>query len=356
MADNAFTVTIEPVAACNLDCRYCYSTLQPAAILTAEVALRALRSIAAYAADHGFDELHCIWHGGEPLLAGIQFFERIFSDVSSLKLPQRHFVQTNGLLLDRDFCRLFRDSNISLGVSIDGPRHIHDTFRVASGGEPTHSRVMDAIGLLRKYNVSFGCVAVVSSAMLGREREVYTFFRSLGSGFRINPVIPGRAGSDPSCQVQPAAYGAALIRFFDAWVASYPEQVDISPLDSYLAAVAGGQPSECQHKLTCADRTVGIKPDGTATICARFQDFSLVHLGPSFVADLFATADATALQARAGLIEECHRCINWAICHGGCPQNAAAFGRPVAGKDPFCPAYKAIFAHIRAALGAGATA
>ena len=356
MADNAFTVTIEPVAACNLDCRYCYSTPQPAGVLTAEAALSALWAIAAYAADRGFDELHCIWHGGEPLLAGIQFFERIFSDLSSLKLPQRHFLQTNGLLLDRDFCCLFRDWNISLGVSIDGPQHIHDTFRVASGGAPTHAKVMDAIGLLRQHNVPFGCLAVVTSAMLGREREVYDFFRSLGSGFRINPVIPGRADRDPSCRVRPAAYGAALIRFFDAWIASYPEQVDISPLDNYVAAVAGGQPSECQHKLTCAGSTIGIKSDGTVTICARFQDFSLAHLGPSFVADLFATAASTALQSRASLMEECHDCINWGICHAGCPLNAVAFGRPASDKDPFCPAYKAIFAHIRAALVAGAKA
>jgi uncharacterized protein len=356
MADNVFTVTIEPIASCNLDCRYCYSTPQPATILTVEVVRRALRTIAAYAAEHGFDELHCVWHGGEPLLAGIQFFERIFSDISSLKFQTRHFVQTNGLLLDDDFCRLFRDANINVGVSIDGPQHIHDTFRVASGGEPTHSRVMDAIELLWKHNLSYGCVAVVSRAMLGREQEVYNFFSSLGSGFRINPLIPGRGGRDPSCQVDSADYGAALIRFFDAWIASYPKQINISPIDNYVAAVATGEPSECQHQLTCADRTVGIKSDGTVTICARFQDFSLVRLGPSFVADLFTTADCIAIQARASSLVECQSCVNWAICHGGCPHNAAAFGLSPTGKDPFCAAFKAIFAHIRAALGVGGKA
>jgi uncharacterized protein len=354
MAGNAFTVTIEPVASCNLDCHYCYSTPQTASILTVEVIGRALRTIVAYADEHGFDELHCVWHGGEPLLAGTQFFERIFKDISSLNFKMRHFVQTNGLLLDDNFCRLFRDANINVGVSIDGPQHIHDTFRVASGGEPTHSRVMDALELLWKYNVSYGCVAVVSSAMLGREQEVYNFFSSLGSGFRINPVIPGRFDRDSAYQIKPADYGASLIRFFDAWITSYPNQINISPIDNYVAAVATGEPSECQHIHTCADRTVGIKSDGSVTICARFQDFSLVRLGPSFVADLFTTADNTALLARAGSLTECRDCDNWAICHGGCPHNSAAFGLPVSGKDPFCTAFKAIFAHIRAALGAEA--
>jgi uncharacterized protein len=356
MTDNVFTVTIEPVAACNLDCRYCYSTPQPAAGLNADVAGRALRTIADYAAGHGFDEMHVIWHGGEPLLAGIRFFERILSDLSNLHIRHRHFLQTNGLLIDDNYCRLFRDSDINVGVSIDGPRHIHDACRVARGGEPTHSRVMDAMGLLRKNNISYGCTAVVSRAMLGQEQEVYDFFRSLGSGFRINPVIPGRADRDSSCIIEPAAYGDAMIRFFDAWIASYPEQVNVSPLDSYVAAVATGEPSECQHRLTCADRTIGIKADGTVTTCARFQNPSLVRLGPSFLADLFASADFTALQGRANSLVKCRSCINWAICHGGCPHNAAAFGRPPIGEDPFCPAFKAIFAHIRAALGTEAKA
>jgi uncharacterized protein len=356
MTDNIFTVTIEPVATCNLDCRYCYSTPRPGAALKAAVVEQALRTTADYAAGHGFDEMHVVWHGGEPLLAGIRFFEQIFSNVSSRRFRERHFIQTNGLLIDDDYCRLFRNADINVGVSIDGPRHIHDTYRVTKGGEPTHARVMDAMELLRENNISFGCTAVVSSAMLGREQEVYDFFRSLGSGFRINPVIPGRADRDPSCMVEPSAYGDALIRFFDAWIVSYPEQVTISPLDRYVAAVATGEPLECQHQLTCADRTIGIKADATVTTCARFQNPSLVRLGPSFVADLFASPDFTELQGRAHSLAKCRSCVNWAICHGGCPHNAAAFGRQPTGEDPFCPAFKAIFAHIRAALGAEAKA
>jgi len=353
MPCNAFTLTIEPVAACNLDCRYCYSTPRPDTGLTAEAAARAVREVATYAVEHDFEELHCVWHGGEPLLAGIGFFERVFADVSGVGLQARHFIQTNGLLLDGDFCRLFRDGDVNVGISIDGPQHIHDAFRVTPGGEPTHSMVMNAIDLLRKHRVPYGCAAVVSRATLGREQEVYDFFRSLGTGFRINPVIPGRAGRDPSYFVEPDAYGASLIRFFDAWVASYPEQVSISPLESYVEAVATGEVSECQHQRTCADCTVGIKPDGTVTICARFQDFPLVGPGPSFLTDLFATDTRSALQTRAGSLEECRSCADWAICHGGCPHNAVAFGRPPTRKDPFCPAFKSIFAHIRAVLGKG---
>jgi uncharacterized protein len=347
MAVNAFTVTLEPVGTCNLNCRYCYSVQHSQTTLLPDVARSALEAIAAYAGQHGFEELHCVWLGGEPLLAGLHFFEQVFAVASTLALPLRHFLQTNGLLLDEDFCHLFRDASVNVGISIDGPRAIHDAFRVSFGCQPTHSRVMDAIALLRKHSVPFGCVAVVSRATLGREQEVYDFFRSLGSAFRINPVIPGRHGRDPICQVKPAEYGTALVRFFDAWIAAGPAQIDISPLDSYVAAVASGEPEECQHQESCANRTLGIKHDGTVTICGRFQNTLLGRLGSTSVAELLAAPTCSALQARASLLKGCHGCVDWPICHGGCPHNAVAFGRGIQTKDPFCPAYKAIFRHIR---------
>jgi uncharacterized protein len=355
MTSNAFTVTLEPVGACNLECRYCYSTRPSPTTLASDLAEHALAAIAAYACERGFDELHCIWLGGEPLLAGIRFFERVLSRTTGLELPARHFVQTNGLQLDEDYCRLFRDANVNVGISIDGPQDIHDAFRVSRAGEPTHSRVMKAISLLRKHLVPFGCAVVVSRATLGREQEVYGFFRSLGLDFRINPVIPGKKGWDSACQIEPAAYGAALVRFFDAWIAQDPIHVNVSPLDSYVAAVAAGEPEECQHQLSCVDRTLGIKSDGTVRICGRFQDILRERLGSSSVAEVLAAPDYIELQERPRLLEDCHACINWSICHGGCPHNAVAFGLEPTAKDPFCPAYKAIFARIRTALGAGGT-
>jgi uncharacterized protein len=355
MHSNAFTVTIEPVSSCNLSCHYCYSGGDSQSILAPETARNALDAIAAYAGEHGCDELHCVWLGGEPLLAGIRFFTQVFSETFSLALPLRHFIQTNGLLLDDDYCRLFQDAGVCVGISLDGPREIHDAFRVSLGGAPTHSLVMDAIALLRKRDLSFGCAAVVSRVTLGREEEVYDFFRSLRSDFRINPMIPGRHSPNQACQITPTEYGKALIRFFDSWIASGPVHVNISPLDSYVAAVASGEPAECQHQLSCAGRTLGIKPDGTVTICGRFQDTPLGRLGASSIAELLAAPTWAALQARPGLITDCHGCANWPICHGGCPHNSLVFGLEQTARDPFCPAYKAIFAHIRLALGAGAT-
>jgi uncharacterized protein len=317
---------------------------------------QALRSVVEYAIERGFNELHCIWLGGEPLLAGTKYFKEIFAETKTFALPIQHFIQTNGLLLDGEYCRLFRDAGVHVGVSIDGPPEVHDAFRVSRGGAPTHSRVMDAIALLRDHDVPFGCVSVVSSAMLGREQLVYEFFRSLGSGFRVNPVIPRKNGVSGPWQVEPVAYGDALIRFFDAWTAPASSAVAISPLDSYVAAVVHGEITECQHQLLCADRSLGIGTDGTVTICSRSYEAPLGRLGASSVPELLAGRNNGGQLERARSLRECHGCDNWSICHGGCPGNALAFGLGLFAKDPFCPAYEAIFRHIRAALAAGGVA
>jgi uncharacterized protein len=257
------------------------------------------------------------------------------------------------LLLNADFCHLFCDEDIQVGISIDGPQEVHDAFRLSSDGAPTHSQVMAAISLLHKHQVAFGCVSVVTSAMLGHERNVYDFFCSLGLAFRINPVIPGKRGGSRPWQIAPSAYGHSLVQFFDLWLQPCRPHVDISPLDNYVAAVLHSEPSECQHKLCCADRTIGIGADGAVTICSRSGGAPLGHLGASPITELLTSRSCADQLRRSEMLEHCHACENWHICHGGCSQNALAFGADPKSKDPFCPAYKAIFAHIRTALNIG---
>ena len=349
MGGSAFTVTVEPVSECNLDCRYCYSANKPGRRPERDVFLNAMGEIARYAAERGFREVHFVWLGGEPLLAGIDFFEQV-ADYTAGKVSQivlRHFLQTNGLLLNDEYCRLFRRAGFNIGVSIDGPERIHDAFRVSRGGDPTHSRVVAGIRLLQEHKVPFGCVAVVTRKTLGSEQEVYDFFRSLGCGFRINPAIPGMKGANEAWRIEPEEYGPSLVRFFDAWLTSPSGRVSISPLDNYLLSVASGEVAECQQKESCAGDTLAIKPDGDVTLCGRFQGMTFGNLARSPLVALAGAAGSGALRRRADLQKDCTGCVNWSICHAGCPHNAVAFGGDVTDKDPFCPAYKAIFAHIR---------
>jgi uncharacterized protein len=354
MPNQAFNVTLEPVGTCNLGCTYCYAANDSALNLEEEIFLSALDQIVRYAGDKGRPEVNCVWLGGEPLLAGIVFFERVLSLTSRLSPPMRirHFVQTNGLLLDKDYCRLFKDAGIHLGVSLDGPQAIHDVFRVTRQGEPTHRRVMASLALLREYAVPFGCVAVVTRQTLGHEPEIYDFFQNLGCGFRINPVIPGPQALKGPSQIEPEEYGRCLVRFFDVWSSAESNRVNISPLDNYLYAAVNGVPLECQHQASCATHSLGIKPNGDVTICGRFQDMVLGNLRRSSMRDLLAVVESDPLRARTSSLDACRACAYWSQCHGGCPHNAVAFGREITAKDPFCAAYKMIFSHIQKALSA----
>ena len=348
--DRVLTLTLEPVGACTLACRYCYAHatthLPPCA---PDMFYDTLRESVEYAERIGVNKVDCLWLGGEPLLAGSAFFEALASFTSALSrsVRVRHFVQTNGLLLDAAYCRLFRDANIRVGVSLDGPQDIHDAFRVAHDGSPTHARVMEKIGLLREHETPFGCVAVCTRETLGREREVYEFFHSLGVGFRINPVIPNGNGDDTAYRITPEEYGQSLVRLFDAWVAPADNFVNVSPLDIYLQAVLKGTSAGCQHRGFCD--TLGIKPNGDATVCGRFQQGILGNVKQGHAGDILRACMPETTCVRAPHTE-CRACANWAVCHGGCPHNAVAFGADAAAKDPFCSAYKQIFAHIRNAL------
>lgn len=352
MASRAFTVTLEPVAACNLACAYCYAVKGAAAQPDAGLFLRSLARIGRYAADQGFDEVHCVWLGGEPLLAGHAFFEGMadWAAAAPAGIRVRHFLQTNGLLLDDAYCRLFKAADVQLGLSLDGPQAVHDALRRTSQGGPTFPRVMAAAELLRRHAVPFGCAAVVTRMTLGREQEIYDFFCGLGCGFRINPVIPGPGAARRDVLIEPEEYGRCLVRFFDAWSDPRGDRVPVSPLDNYVVALLGGELRECQQQSSCARQGLGLKPNGDVVRCGRFQDRILGNLEEADLDALLAGREPDPFEARVAALTGCHGCSYWRQCHGGCPHNAVAFGRDLQARDPFCAAFKMIFSHIARAL------
>ena len=352
MASKVFTLTLEPVGTCNLDCTYCYASKGSTSPLDTDFVLQSLGKICHYATAKGFQEVHCVWLGGEPLLAGHEFFERVadWTATTSSRIRIRHFMQTNGLLLDDTYCRLLRDADIHLGLSLDGPQPVHDAFRRTRQGAQTFSRVMDAVGLLRLHAVPFGCVAVVTRMTLGREQEIYDFFCDLGCGFRINPVIPGPETADRSPRITPEEYGGSLVRFFDAWSVPRADRVNVSPLDNYVVSLLGGEIRECQQQPSCTRHSLGLKPNGDVVRCGRFQDRILGNLKESDLTELLAGRASDPFRARAAALTGCRGCSFWPQCHGGCPHNAVAFGRDLTAKDPFCVAYTIIFSHIKSAL------
>ena len=352
-SNGAFTLILEPVKRCNLRCLYCYSDGDRAGVMSRHTLRTALEKTARYAEQHGFREIHILWQGGEPLLAGLGFFRaaiKILAGFSS-DLKFQHFLQTNSLLLDYDFCAFFRDHEFQIGISLDGPQVLHDLMRIGANGQGSHAAVLEKVRLLEEKGVSAGFNAVITRQSLGQEKAIYQYFQSLGHGFRVNPMIPGlQPETSAPYLLQPGEYGGFLCRLFDEWASTEIQRVRVSPLDLYLEAILGGGPYECQQKGTCVGSHLGVKPSGDAVLCSRFETHLLGNIHDREIQELVASPFCEDIRRRAETLSVCHPCRYWSICHGGCPLNALVFNHDHLAKDPFCKDYQLIFTRIQRAL------
>jgi uncharacterized protein len=351
--NEAFTLLIEPVKRCNLTCRYCYSDTGSSGVMSRQTLQTVFEKTVRYAERQEFGEIHILWHGGEPLLAGLGFFRTAIDLLDGLSsgLQYRHFLQTNSLLLDGDFCAFFRDHAFQIGISLDGPQALHDALRLGSDGQGSHATVLGKVSLLKEHGVLPGFNAVVSRRSLGQEEAIYRFFQGLGHGFRVNPMIPGRKPpTSASYLLQPGEFGGFLGRLFDVWTGTAGQRVRVSPLDLYLEALVGGRPHECQQQATCVGSHLGVKPSGDTVLCSRFETHRLGNILDREIQELVASPFCEDMRTRAERLSDCHPCKYWSICHGGCPLNASAFSQDPLAKDPFCKDYQRIFTKIEQAL------
>lgn len=311
----------------------------------------AVEKAIAYACHKGAGHLHIIWHGGEPLLAGLDFFKDAQAAVFDQKpsIPVTQFLQTNGLLLDEKFCHFFSTQNIQVGISLDGPKEIHDAVRITRQGKGTHGAVIKTLKRCRQNGLAVGLCMVVTPACLGKEKQIFQFFNELGLPFRANPVLPEFA-APPGTLLSPGDYGDFLCRLFDEWIQSKPRSILISPLDHYLYSLNRGIILECRHLPSCVGNFLGVTPDGGLVLCSRFQDRVLGHIQDDILDEIYGSSLCTALAARSRKLSTCRRCPYKSICHGGCPHNAAVFSQDITGPDPLCRDYAKIFRHIDKAL------
>lgn len=351
--DRVFTLILEPVKQCNLHCLYCYSDTASGGVMSRSTLRVCLERASRYLERQDFTHIHLLWHGGEPLLAGLAFFRyatKLAADFFR-GFCVHHFLQTNGLLLDGAFCSFFLEQQFQVGVSLDALPDLHDSLRISTDGKGSHERVLDKLRLAKEHGLGVGFNTVVTRMSLGRECEIYRYFQSLHSGFRVNPMIP--ATNPERCAaylLHQGEYGAFLCRLFEEWIGTEVQRIPVSPLDLYLKASLGNTPCECQLKPTCVGSHLGVKPSGDAVLCSLFEYHFLGNVNEMSLETLFASPLCENLRRRAEKLTGCHLCAYWSICHGGCPHNALVFCRNPMAKDYFCPDYQLIFGRIRRAL------
>lgn len=355
------SLLIKPASAvCNLDCAYCfyldraadpYSAL-PARRMTEETLERLVDTYLFYS----YPNSAFAFQGGEPTLAGPAFFEKLVA------LQQRHgrdgqnvsnSMQTNGILLDDRWCRLFKSYNWLVGISIDGPEPLHDLYRFDKGGAGTWRKVMAGIECLKKHGVDFNALCVLSQANVEKPAELYKFFRSLGIDYiQYIPLSEfDSAGNPLPFTITPEQYGRFLSQTFDLW---WPERrkVRIRYFDNIAEAVAGQKPGCCTLHETC-DSYVVIEFNGDVYPCDFFveKDWKLGNINLDSWTEIARRQRRYQFAANKTIAHpECRVCEYQSICHGGCPKHRHDPHRNFAELDYFCASYKTIFAKAVPAL------
>jgi uncharacterized protein len=327
---------------CNIDCTYCYL---PNRGSTARMTLPVIEAAVRNVLDSGLvgERLSIAWHAGEPLTAGLEFYRRAFACIDAVvagRFPVRHSIQTNAMLIDQDWCDLFAERGIKVGVSVDGPAFIHDRNRKTRDGRGTHAKAMQGVGHLLRNAIPFHAIAVVTAVSLKHPDEIFGFFLAEGFrdvGFNIDELEGERRHStigreherdfqrflQRMLELSTAVHGRlrirevdearkVILRGLDPVLVSgkrYPHNAQVLPLEILSVDHAGNFSTFSPELLGQPSR--------------EHNDFVLGNVLEESVASVFSQPEFRGIyrQIAAG-VERCRReCEYFELCGGGAPAN-----------------------------------
>jgi uncharacterized protein len=368
-APPAFHVLAKPTGAtCNLDCTYCFflskELLYPGSRFRMADDLLDIY-IRQLIESQRAPEVTIAWQGGEPTLIGLAFFRRAVEYAEKYRRPGTtiaHTLQTNGTLLDDEWCAFFRAHHFLIGLSLDGPREMHDAYRIDKGGKPTFDKVMRAARLLQRHLVDVNILATVNAANADYPLEVYRFLRDeVGAQFiqfipiieRINAnglTILQEGDTVTERSVTAQQWGDFLIAIFDEWVQHDVGRVFVQVFDAALAAWVGEPSGLCIFAETCGD-ALAPEHNGDLYSCDHFVEpkYLLGNITQLPMLDMVASdrQRTFGLAKRDTLPRYCRECEVRFACHGECPKKRfirTPDGEP--GLNYLCAGYKAFFTQI----------
>jgi uncharacterized protein len=348
------SLLIKPASAlCNLDCEYCFYLDRDADpykdLASRLMPMDTLERIVDTFLFYSYPQSTFAFQGGEPTLAGVEFFQKL------VEFQQSHgrngqsvsnALQTNGILIDKEWCDLFRTYNWLIGLSIDGPEAVNDRHRFNKAGHPTWKRVMQSLELMQKEKVDFNVLCVLSQANVHQPKEIYKFFKSIGVSYlQFIPLSEFNADGTPMpFTVNAEEYGRFLCEIFDLW---WPDRrtVRVRFLDNLAEAVAGQKPGTCTMHETC-DSYVVVEYNGDIYPCDFFVEktWKLGNIEIDSWQEIARRVRRYNFAAKKTLAHpECQVCEYQSICHGGCPKSRHGQRGEFADLDWFCGAYKMIF-------------
>ncbi|MBW1892695.1 MAG: anaerobic sulfatase maturase [Deltaproteobacteria bacterium] len=342
---------------CNMACRYCFycekANLFPSPA-THRMNEDILEEMIKQLMQQGSSQVAVSWQGGEPTLMGIPFFEKAVDLMQRYGRGQEvgNGFQTNGILIDGEWARFFRKYSFLVGLSIDGPEHVHDKYRRMAGGKGTWAKVSDTARMLQDEGVSVNALSVVNDYSVRYPKEIYQYLKDIGFEYmQFIPCVepdPLDPENPASFSVLPEAYGRFLCTLFDLWLADFKDNLPTTSVrffESLLYSYADYEPPECTLQQECGGYLV-VEHNGDVYSCDFFVDpewrLGNVMEG-SLVAMLNSQKQLEFGKIKAQFAEQCSNCEWLLYCRGGCPKDRRL---PVnRGVSHFCESYKIFFQH-----------
>lgn len=350
-----YNIMAKPVCGrCNLDCKYCYYTMKPRELypevtefmMTDEVLETYTRQYLESSGDH----VDFGWQGGEPTMAGLDFFKRaveLQKQYARKGQVVANALQTNGTLIDEQWCEFLAENRFLVGVSLDGPPQWHDSFRKDHAGKSSFHRAWAGLERMRNHGVEFNVLVTLNSANAPHVGDIYRYFTNRGIQYiQFIPILernPDGTPTDFSCTAE--QFGRFMLDLFELWAQRDVGKVSERLIDNVLHQIIYGTASMCCYADRCANAHV-LEFNGDLYVCDHFvyKEWKVGNILDRPLAELVRDAKLEEFaQLKTELPDKCKACEFLQYCKGGCPKHHMPIGTDPERVNHFCEGYKMFF-------------
>lgn len=355
---------------CNLACKYCYINDDACkgrmSYETLSIIIKQLLSLDK-------ENITFLWHGGEPLLMGIDFYKevlRIQKDFNRDGKTIKNIVQSNCTLINNDWLDFIEENDFVIGCSLDGPEGINNLTRIHYDGRGAFKDIWKGIELLRQRNKDIesrtpegnepkriggdGALVVINKLNIDRIDEIYYFFKSHNMNIKFNPLVRAGRGNlnYKDLGIDPDEYGIAMVKLFDKWFYEDEEGVGICPFNEMIGHIINQDDIKiCSFSRTCRDRNISFSPKGDVYPCGKWagiDKFCLGNIHDDLLINILTSYNHRYLINRD--ISICSECKHMKICNAGCMYDAYVRFGDINHKDFYCPSHYVLYEHISEAI------
>ena len=354
----ALSLLIKPASGnCNMRCRYCFyaDELDNREIRSyGKMSVDTMHTIVDKAMEYGDYECTIAFQGGEPTLAGLDFYRDLVAYVTAHEKPKKlkiHYaLQTNGYLINEEWAAFLGENHFLVGVSLDGLKEIHDRYRLDAAGKGTYQRVISAIRLLEKHQVEYNILTVVTAATARNGQKIYNYFKKNHFGYQqyiecLDPI--GEEPGQHEYSLTPEKYGEFLKSMFDAWYLDMRSGTYVYNryFENLMMIMAGQQPESCNMRGVCGKQWV-FEADGSVYPCDFYalDQWRLGNIQENSFEEMDEKRDGLGfIQWSMRQQEDCQKCRWFGLCRNGCRRNREPVTAEHTNRNYFCKSYQMFF-------------